>query len=68
MICIEAHCGDCNHICVKSPFFGKITKEERMNILLNDFKVIPKKDVEKYKVSNKDLEALIKEMERYMEG
>lgn len=30
-VCLQAHCGECNHICVKSPFFYKMLEEGKVN-------------------------------------
>ena len=39
MRCIP-HCGSCNHICINSPMFKKISIEERLNVILNDENII----------------------------
>lgn len=37
MICIKPHCGECHHMCVKSPMFKTLDSKERVEILLTDF-------------------------------
>lgn len=58
MHCLEAHCGDCHHICVNSPVF-KPTQEERVEILLTDDLIVSKKDLKQSGVMQMTPEEMI---------
>lgn len=39
MRCIP-HCGECNHMCISSPMFKKLSIEERLYIIFNDENIV----------------------------